>query len=218
MRHKKTNNKSRKNRSVGSEPAPKEPVGLRIIGGTLRGSKLQYIGDNRVRPMKDRTREALFNLIGPAVKGSYAVDLFSGTGALAIEAISRGAAEAAVIEIHLPTAALLRQNIASLNLLDKCPIHKTDAFFWVKNIARHPAEGPPKNIPWLVFCSPPYNFYTDRQSEMLEMLDAIFREAPENSIFALEYDKHFDTEILPFPLSSLKIREYFPAILAVFNK
>ncbi|GHT37850.1 hypothetical protein FACS189427_11350 [Planctomycetales bacterium] len=163
------------------------------------------------------------------MKGSYAVDLFGGTGALAIEAISRGAVGAAVIEIHLPTAALLRQNIDSLNLLNKCRLYKTDAFFWVQNTAEHP----PKDVPWLVFCSPPYSFYIDRQEEMLKMLGSIYQEAPDNSVFALEFDKRFsekisgegifdteilDTGILPFSLSSARIREYPPAVVAVFSK
>ena len=56
--------------NVGSSPGAKEAVGLRVIGGRLRGSKLLYSGDNRVRPMKDRTREAVFNLISTASKGS----------------------------------------------------------------------------------------------------------------------------------------------------
>jgi 16S rRNA (guanine966-N2)-methyltransferase len=157
----KPNAKSRKyktsdhaRRNVGSEPGDKEPLGLRIIGGTFRGSKLQYIGDNRVRPMKDRVREAVFNLIGPAIKGMHAIDLFGGTGAIAIEAISRGAVSATIIEIHLPTAALLKKNLESLDLLPKCELCKTDAFFWTKNVAEHPS----KESPWIVFCSPPYDF------------------------------------------------------------
>ena len=64
---------------------------LRIIGGRLRGSVIEYHGDPRTRPMKDRVREAAFNLIGPQVVGTFAIDLFAGTGALAFEALSRGA-------------------------------------------------------------------------------------------------------------------------------
>src|SRR5919199_1250279 len=78
-------------------------VGLRIIGGTLRGRKIKYSGDVRTRPMKDRVREAVFNLLGPQVSGSHAIDLFAGTGALGFEAISRGALRATFIERHYPT-------------------------------------------------------------------------------------------------------------------
>src|SRR6186997_1276149 len=69
-------------------PAAPPPAGteLRIIGGDLRGRKLEYHGDPRTRPMKDRVREAVFNLVEP--DGTYAIDLFGGTGALGLEALS----------------------------------------------------------------------------------------------------------------------------------
>ena len=66
------------------------PWALRIVGGKFRGRKLDYGGDRRVRPMKDRVREALFNLIGPGVKGKHAVDVFGGTGAIGLEGPQSG--------------------------------------------------------------------------------------------------------------------------------
>ncbi|MCL2709519.1 MAG: RsmD family RNA methyltransferase [Planctomycetaceae bacterium] len=201
-------------RNVGSEPGAKEPIGLRIIGGKFRGSKLQYTGDNRVRPMKDRVREAVFNLIGPGIKGMYAIDLFGGTGAIAIEAISRGATAATIIEIHLPTASLLRKNLEALNLLPICTLCKTDAFFWVKNEAEHP----PKETPWIVFCSPPYDFYSSRKEEMLAMLHRLVELAPADSTFVIEADERFDLTQLPRMPESNRIRAYPPAVIAIFGK
>ena len=203
-----------KRRNVGSEPGAKEPLGLRIIGGKFRGSKLQYAGDNRVRPMKDRVREAVFNLIGPAIKGMYAIDLFGGTGAIAIEAISRGATAATVIELHLPTASLLRKNLEALDLLPICNLCKTDAFFWVKNEAEHP----PKEASWIVFCSPPYDFYVSRKAEMLDMLNRLVDLAPDDSIFVIEADQRFDLTLLPRVPEPNRIRTYSPAVIAIFTK
>ena len=74
-----------------SEEAASAP---RIVGGDLRGRTLEFAPAGRTRPMKDRVRETLFDLIGPRVKGKVAIDLFAGTGALGFEALSRGAAEA----------------------------------------------------------------------------------------------------------------------------
>lgn len=201
-------------RNVGSEPGAKEPLGLRIIGGVFRGSKLQYVGDNRVRPMKDRTREAVFNLIGPSIKGMHAIDLFGGTGAIAIEAVSRGATSATIIEIHLPTAALLKQNLESLNLLPICTLYKTDAFFWVKNEIEYPS----KDVPWIVFCSPPYDFYAAKQEEMLTMLNQLVDAAPADSMFVIEADKTFDLQLLPIAPKPNRIRSYPPAVIAIFSK
>ena len=201
-------------RNVGSEPGAKEPLGLRIIGGSLRGRKLQYVGDNRVRPMKDRVREAVFNLIGPAIKGMHAIDLFAGTGAIAIEAISRGATSATIIEIHLPTAVLLRQNLETLNLLPICHLCKTDAFFWVKSETEHPR----KELPWIVFCSPPYEFYVSRKEEMLEILNHLVDCAPAGSMFVIEADQRFDITQLPRIPKPNRIRAYPPAVIAIFDK
>ena len=205
---------SHKRRNVGSEPGAKEPLGLRIIGGKFRGRKLQYVGDNRVRPMKDRVREAVFNLIGPGIKGMYAIDLFGGTGAVAIEAISRGAVAATVIEIHLPTASLLKQNLETLDLLPICNLCKTDAFYWIKNESEHP----PKESPWIVFCSPPYDFYMSRKTEMLDMLNRLVALAPAESMFVIEADQHFDLTLLPRIPKPNRIRAYPPAVVAIFSK
>ena len=105
-------------------------VGLRIIGGKFRGRRLHYSGDLRTRPMKDRLREAIFNLIGPAIRGKHALDLFAGTGALALEAISRGAARATLIEQHNPTADIIRQNIAELGLEQQAEVVVGNTFIW----------------------------------------------------------------------------------------
>src|SRR5947207_6491605 len=91
-------------RQDGRGPHDEPIVGLRIIGGSLRGRKISYSGEVRTRPMKDRVREAVFNLLGAQVAGTQAIDLFAGTGALGLEALSRGAAQATFIDRHLPTA------------------------------------------------------------------------------------------------------------------
>ena len=111
--------------------------------------------------MKDRVREALFNLLGPAVKGLHAIDLFAGTGALGLEAISRGAARATFVEQHFPTAAVVRQNAIQLDVASHCEVLAANTFIWAQRHTLSYAE------PWVVFCSPPYAFYHDRQDEML---------------------------------------------------
>ena len=211
---KRTPEKRSPKRNVGSEPGAKDPLGLRIIGGKFRGRKLQYSGDNRVRPMKDRVREAVFNLIGPAIKGMRALDLFGGTGAVAIEALSRGAVSATIIEIHMPTASLLRQNLETLDVLPICNVCKTDTFYWVKS----EAELLSQESPWIIFCSPPYDFYVSRKAEMLEMLNRLVDLAPDGSMFVIETDHRFDLASLPrIPLPK-KLRSYPPAVIAIFMK
>jgi len=186
-------------------------VGLRIVGGRFRGRKLHYSGDPRVRPMKDRLREAVFNLVGPAVKGMHAVDLFAGTGALALEALSRGAGRATLIEQHVPTAAIIRRNVADLEAEPLCEVVTANVFLWAK---RRPPLGP---APWLVFSSPPYDFYVDRADEMLDLLGGLIESVPPESLFVVESDDRFNVGTLPNP-DSWDVRRYPPAIVAIYRK
>src|SRR3954449_11572498 len=107
-------------------------VGLRIIGGSLRGRKIEYSGDVRTRPMKDRVRESVFNLLGYGVVGTHAIDLFAGTGAMAIEALSRGATKATCIERHYPTSKLIEKGAAQLGIADRLTVIFGDAFLWTR--------------------------------------------------------------------------------------
>jgi 16S rRNA (guanine966-N2)-methyltransferase len=186
-------------------------VGLRVIGGQFRGSKLRYVGDQRVRPMKERVREALFNLTGPKIQGTHALDLFAGSGALAIEAISRGAAGATLVEIHLPTARVARENLASLDLQSRCEVVHGNVFRWVEREPRLP-EGP-----WCVFCSPPYEFYENRHQEMLDLIRFFFVRSPPGSMIVVESDKRFHFDELDDP-EGWVVRSYPPAVVGIYRK
>lgn len=177
----------------------------------MRGRKLIYSGDPRTRPMKDRVREAVFNLVGPDVVGKHVIDLFAGTGALGLEAISRGAADATLIEQHYPTAAVIRQNAGLLEVTARTNVVSGNTFIWV---ARDQA---PKTAPWLVFCSPPYAFYVERQADMLAMIETLLRQAPQGSIFVVESDERFDPALLP-EAGSWDTRAYPPAVLSLLRR
>ena len=193
---------------------------LRIIGGKLRGSKFYYNGDPGTRPMKERVREAAFNLIGPAIKGSLAIDLFAGTGALGLEALSRGAAEAMFIERHRPTARTLLKNIGLLGVADRCEVIQSDTFFWARGISQlvrdRVESGSAANVPWMVFCSPPYALYADKSDEMLKLIHACQTHAPVGSAVVVEADNDFDFSSLP-AADSWDVREYSPAVLAIWR-
>lgn len=192
-------------------PAAAGSTALRIIGGTLARRKLKYSGDPRTRPMKDRVREAVFNLVGPPIAGAHAIDLFAGTGALGLEAISRGAARATFIEQHFPTAALIRENIADLGITAETQVLPANTFVWSRRL---PDLG---TAPWVVFCSPPYEFYVSRSEEMLAMLARLLEAAPAGSIFVVEADERFEFGILP-AAEQWDVREYPPAYVGILRK
>ena len=187
-----------------------EETTLRIVGGTMRGRKIKYSGDQTVRPMKDRTREAVFNLVGPAIKGMHAIDLFAGTGAMAIEAISRGAESATLIERHLPSARIIRENLESLELTDRAEIVKGNAFLW---------DGMEADAgrPWCVFCCPPYKFFETRIDQMSTLISRTLEKSPDGSIIVVEAEIPFDFEPLA-ELGEWDVRTYRPAVVGVLEK
>jgi 16S rRNA (guanine966-N2)-methyltransferase len=215
------------NRTPGGVVRP--AVGVRIIGGKFRGRRLHYSGDARTRPMKDRLREAIFNLIGPAIRGKNALDLFAGTGALALEAISRGADRATLIEQHNPTADIIRQNIADLGLAERAEVVVGNTFIWWQRQGKPHGDCPNSRVsengtvplradaPWAVFCSPPYDFYVERTAELLDLIAGLIGAAPDHSVFVVEADARFDFQQLPDP-QAWDVRSYPPAVVGVFRK
>ncbi len=200
------------------------PQALRIIGGRLRGSRFAYNGDPGTRPMKERLREAVFNLVGPAVKDKHAIDLFAGTGALGLEALSRGAARTTFIERHRPTAKTLRENITALDVADRSRIVSSDTFFSAHELplslrgedeAGSPVDAKSEE-PWLVFCSPPYALYHEQAEAMLEMIARILELAPPQSIVVVEAYAAFDFEQLP-QAEMWDVRQYSPAVVGVWD-
>lgn len=192
---------------------------LRIIGGHFRGRKLAYHGDPVVRPMKHRTREAIFNLIGPVVQDRHAIDLFAGTGALGLEALSRGAASATFIEKHVPSARIVAENIVALEVADRSQQLTTSAFVWAKRDMTSAEAGPPVGVPWLVFCSPPYSFFVERLSEMVDLLGRIQEVTPPDSILVVEADERLDFGRLPpEDLAAWDIRAYAPAVIGIWRE
>ena len=192
-------------------------AGMRIIGGHFGGRRLHYTGDFRTRPMKDRLREAVFNLLGTDVRGKHALDLFAGTGALGLESISRGAARATMIEQHHPTAGVIRQNIAELGLEAQAEVVPGNTFLWWRKQQKTACEALVAGGPWAVFCSPPYDFYVDRIGEMLELLTGMLEVSPAGSVFLVESDNRFDFKQLP-DFERWDVRSYPPAVVGVYRK
>jgi 16S rRNA (guanine966-N2)-methyltransferase len=242
-----------------TENGPGVETELRIIGGEFRGRRLRYHGDPIVRPMKHRVREAIFNLITTDGPGRQAFDLFAGTGALGLEALSRGAAHATLIEKHVPTARVVEENIRTLGVEDRTTLLVTSAFLWgkrdlpgrsqeqrdkrqepeVDSVESHKGEPPALDSrrsaldsPWLVFCSPPYSFFTERQEEMLDLIRRIQEHAPSGSVIVVESDESFDFDLLRTASSGnttdagraretsdgWNIRAYSPAVVGIWRK
>jgi 16S rRNA (guanine966-N2)-methyltransferase len=174
---------------------------LRIVGGRLRGKKLADVGAGdasaHLRPTTDRVRESLFNLLtngrnGDLVTGTRVLDLFAGTGALGLEALSRGAVHATFVDTGAAARALLRENIAACAAQGISKVFRKD----VRQI------GPAREGCGLVFLDPPYG--QGLGEEVLPMLINEGWLAPEATIVWEEAD----APIIPAPFETLDQRKY----------
>ncbi len=183
---------------------------LRVVGGKLRGRQIPYSGDDDVtRPMKDRTREALFNLLGPTIKGATVIDWFAGTGALAIESISRGATRAVIVERHIPTFRLISKTTEELKIAEKCEVVRGDTFFVAKDLL-------PRSERTVHFFSPPYDLFVDQESRMVDLIRQCAEQSPTGSDLVIESDQRFDFEQhFDEDMANWRQRKYSPAVVVI---
>ncbi len=135
---------------------------MRISGGTWCGRTLLMPKSELVRPTQDRVREALFNLLAPVLPGARFLDLFAGSGAVGLDALSRGVASATFLERDKAVFTTLLKNLATFNVSPDCAKH-VDALTWLgltqgdgrKASPRPPAVAQPYTI---VFLDPPYRW------------------------------------------------------------
>jgi 16S rRNA (guanine966-N2)-methyltransferase len=124
-----------------------------------------------MRPTSDRLRETLFNILGPAIEDSLFVDVYAGTGAIGIEAISRGAREVIFIEAHAASARLVRENLAALGVREGAEVIEAAALHGLEKLAAR------RRMADFVFLDPPY----EKEEEYLlalEFLDGSHLLAP----------------------------------------
>lgn len=221
-----------------------ETITLRIISGSLRSRKIQFACDRRTRPMKDRTREAVLNLLGGTLEGTLAFDLFGGSGVLAFEAISRGSHAAAIWEVLRHGAATIQAIANQLGIANQTRVLHEDSFRWGQNLrenwgqlgplfqAAHPSEPTsqtetaepqpqglpwPQDRPWVVFCCPPYSMWETQGDALKSLIQQWWQAAPEDSLFAVELETETPVSWLPEEID-WDIRNYQPAKIAVAQK
>jgi len=132
---------------------------MRIIAGQFRSRTLQAPAGLGTRPTSDRLRETLFNVLAPRIQGAAFLDLYAGSGAVGIEALSRGAANAVFVEKAAAALAALRANLANLGIAEGFTIHSGSAGGWLRKAEKRPEAGARAGQSHafdLVFLDPPY--------------------------------------------------------------
>jgi 16S rRNA (guanine966-N2)-methyltransferase len=181
---------------------------MRIIAGQRRGHKFDGPKGRGTRPTSDLVRESLFNILGAQVAGRIVVDLFAGTGALGLEALSRGATRAIFVERNRENVALIYRNLATLRYEDRARVLTADAFRWARSFA------PIDDEPLVVFLDPPYAEYENRPRKVRELLEHLAGHLLEGSVIAAESRRTLDDSILP-DLDSWDIRRYGGTQIAI---
>ena len=164
---------------------------LRIVAGAWRGRRIR-VPAGAVRPTADRVREAWMSIVHPALDGARVVDLCAGSGALGLEALSRGAAHADFVEQDPRVLTTLRANLATLGAEDRATVHRGDARRVVD--ARMPAGA---EAPWdVAFADPPYGL-----GVALALTERWLR-APFAAIFGVEHEAALTLPTPPAPATA----------------
>lgn len=134
---------------------------MRVISGRAKGRRLKKVPGDTTRPIMDRVKENLFNIIGDDVVGSRWLDLFAGTGQVGIEALSRGATEVVFTDNARVAIKVVADNLRLTGLADGARVHQVDAFKYLRSIGSSPFD--------YIYVAPPQ--YQTLWSEVLELID-----------------------------------------------
>ncbi len=134
---------------------------MRIIAGTHRGRRLLSPANDATRPITDRVKQSLFDMLAPRIEGARVFDLFAGTGSMGLESLSRGATHATFFESDRSAVRLLRQNVVTLGFAHHSTIVALDLFKWFQSADRATSERAN-----LVFLDPPYRFLAERPGDL----------------------------------------------------
>jgi 16S rRNA (guanine966-N2)-methyltransferase len=184
---------------------------MRVIAGKYRSRILKSLKGLALRPTSDRLRETLFNVLAPYIEGSLFLDLFAGTGAIGIEALSRGASESVFIENHSPAVALIKKNLESLRIKSGATVLPVDALRGLATLASHRSAAK-FNI---VFLDPPYAAAQD-YSRVLEFLGASDLLAP-GVIVVAEHRRNFDLPEAVGALERFRVLKQGDAALSFYR-
>lgn len=109
---------------------------MRVIGGTAKGRTLKSVPGDSTRPILDRVKTPLFDILRPRLSGATVLDLFGGTGAIGIEALSQGAGHCVFLDVNARAVATIKDNLTTCYLQDSAEVRHTDAFIYLRNSAK----------------------------------------------------------------------------------
>jgi 16S rRNA (guanine966-N2)-methyltransferase len=164
---------------------------MRIIGGEFRSRQLLAPKTDATRPITDRVKQSLFDILAPEIENARVYDCFAGTGSMGLECLSRGAAHAMFFEADRSAAALLRKNIATLRVQDRSTVIDRDLFKWFDHSDESTARAA------LIFLDPPYRMLREQPEKLTCLVASILaKHLTPDGIIIFRHDAH---DHLEFP-------------------
>jgi 16S rRNA (guanine966-N2)-methyltransferase len=155
---------------------------IRIVAGSLRGRKVSCTVTEELRPTPQMVREAYFSILGNAVPGRAFIDLFAGTGVIGIEALSRGASEAHLIERDPAFAKGIETHLREFNLTRQAKLYRTDAYRWA---AAWRGSAEPVNV----FLSPPFVDLGGKTDDLMQAIRTLQAKVAEDSVIVVQSER-----------------------------
>ena len=186
---------------------------MRIIAGTFRSRQLKSLKGMALRPTSDNLRETLFNVLGGLVVDARFMDLFAGTGAVGIEALSRGASEAIFVEKHPPAVALIKENLESLEIREGARVVASDALKALERLVKEPSAANARID--ILFLDPPY-----AEAEAYKTVLAFLGGAnllAENAVVIAEHQRSLDLPETFGKLERVRVLRQGDAALSFFR-
>lgn len=187
---------------------------MRVIGGEFKGKKLKSVKKAKIRPTSVRVKTSIFDILKDEIKGKKILDLYAGTGALGIEALSRGADFVTFVDSSHKSIEIIKKNLEELKFKDKTKTFKLDSLKFIRRESLEKEECVCIKRYDIIFCDPPYQKETaSKVLDLISKTDIL----KENGIFILEHHKK---EILQEKknLVLLKERRFGDTVVSFFLK
>ena len=180
---------------------------MRVISGSARGHRLQSVPGNSTRPITDRAKEALFSILGNWIEGRHVLDLFGGTGAVGIEALSRGAAHVHFIDLSRAAIRTILNNLAHCRLADRATVARRDSFEYIEKFEGDPFE--------LIYIAPPQ--YQEMWQAALQAVDSRPALLVEESVVIVQLHPREETPVALDVLCEFDRRRYGSVLLIFYE-
>jgi 16S rRNA (guanine(966)-N(2))-methyltransferase RsmD len=186
-----------------------EKTQVRIVAGTLRGRKLTVVVHEGMRPTPQMVREAFFSILGNAIPGRVFYDIFAGTGVVGLEAVSRGATSARLIEKDSRQVNDIQKYAYDFGVADRVQVLKADVYRWGERWI--PAGSAPVNL----FLSPPFPDLSEKAEEFMTLTRTLLTKAPNESVLTIQAEDGFPIDQLP-DRAAWDVRSYGRNMLLIY--